>query len=158
MSFRIQTLRDNANYQRLGDPVSIAMAAVQVYGALKGIFGGGESAGGYDSTGRFIPGDINNRLNFLSQRIASNGLTIGDIDKNLVDSFISAPSGWQGNIDRYIAQVVADKRANPQKYPLTPATTSTPTVLPSLGSFNISSLLLVGAGVFIVSQILGSKK
>ncbi len=162
MSFRIQTLRDNTNEGGHTDPISIAVAAASIFGSLKSIFGGGESAGGYDSTGRFNPGDINNRLNFLSQRIASNGLTIGDIDKNLVDSFIYSPSGWQGNIDNYIAQVVADKRANPQKYPLTPATTTapilTPTASPSLGSFNISSLLLVGAGVFLVAQILGSKK
>jgi len=153
---RIVTLRDNANYNnRLGDPVTTVLG---LFSALSSIFGGGESKGGYDSTGRFIPGDINNRLNFLSQRMAANGLTIGDIDKNLVDSFIYSPSGWQGNIDNYVYQVAADKKANPQKYPLTPTVTPAPAPAPSLGGFDISSLLLVGAGVFLVAQILGSKK
>lgn len=153
---QIVTLRDNTRYKRLGDPISLVTGAIGIYNSLASLFGGGESAGGYDSTGRFIPGDLNNRLTFFSQRMAQNGVVITDINKEIVDSFIYAPSGWQGNIDNYIASVVQDKKNNPQKYLPTP--TPAPSPLPSLGGFNYSSLLLFGAGVFVVSQILESKK
>lgn len=162
---KIVTLRNNerTNYTPLRDPVSVAMAGIQIFSALKGIFGGG-NAGGYDSTGKFIPGDINNRLSFFSQRLAQNGLTQNDIDIDLVNSFIYSPSGWQANIDKYVLAVSQDKKANPEKYVYTPTPgTISPgggnvPMVSGLSNLNLTSLLMIGAGVFLVAQMLSTKR
>lgn len=147
------------------DPVSIATAAVSVYNVLSGIFGGGGNKGGYVN-GRFVPGDLNNRLAFLSQRLVDYGLSAYDIDKALVDSFIYQPSGWQGNIDRYVLSVYNDKKANPNKYNNTPTpgggtaiyTDGSGASLSGFGNTNFTTILLIGAGVFVLANVLGGKK
>lgn len=170
---KLVTFRNNESaYRGLSDPVSVAMAAVAVYNVLAPIFGGKGNAGGYDSTGRFIPGDIDNRLRFLSTSMARNGLTTNDIDKNLVDSFIYQPSGWQGNVDRYTQQLGDDKKLNPEKYLNKqtpgenggggnisyPGTYGGGVSSSGFGDINIGTILLVGAGVFILANVLGGNK
>jgi hypothetical protein len=161
---KILTLRDNTKrYQPLGDVWTDIGSSLPVVGSaislLSNLFGG-DNAGGYVN-GRFVPGDINNRLQFFAQRLTQYGLSVSDIDQATVDSFIYQPSGWQGNIDRYVLEVYQDKTANPGKYKKTIANIFNGTgagVTSSLGGMNITTILLVGAAVYFGAQMLGSKK
>jgi hypothetical protein len=151
---KIHTLRD---YTRLSEPVT---AAASILTGLLGLFGGNK---GEWVNGRFIPGDIDNRLNFLAQRLAQYGLTELDIDKARVDAFIYSPSGWQGNIDNYVISVYQDKQANPDKYN---NRTYSPTAFnPSqmntgnlFGGMNVQTVLLVGAGLFLAMNYLSKNR
>lgn len=161
---KILTLRDNQNYTRLGDgftdSIPVVGSVISLIGSLTKLFGG-ESAGGYDESGRFIPGDIDNRLKFFAQRLQEYGLSAADIDKILVDTFIYQPSGWQANIDNYVLQVYQDKLANPEKYKnKTPGNTGGggTNLAGMFSGMSVTTILLIGAAVYFGAQMLGKKR
>ncbi len=162
---KILTLRDNQRrYQPLGDIWEDIGSSLPVVGSaislLSNLFGG-DNPGGYVN-GRFLPGDIKNRLQFFAQRLTQYGLSVSDIDQATVDSFIYQPDGWQGNIDRYVLEVYQDKKANPEKYKKTIANLFSPGTGAGgsslLGGMNITTILIIGAAVYFGAQMLGSKK
>ena len=155
----ITTLRDNARYKPLRDPIAVITAVAALTSSLKSIFGGGEDDGHWEA-GRFIPGDLNNRLEFLAQRMSRFGLTTSDIDRDVVDTFIYQPSGWQGNIDNYVAEVYQDKKNNPQKYSFNNTPSGMPANLNTSGfdMSNLSTLLMYGIAAGLIYSLVSGKK
>lgn len=159
---RLYTLRDNA--ARLGgDPVTVGTvvtSAASIFNGLLGLFGGGESAGEYVN-GRFVPGDINNRLQFIASRMQQYGVTENDLDMVELQNIVYAPGVWQGQVDNYIISVYQDKKQNPQNYPKYQTAYNTGLNTAGglqLGNFGVSDFVLIGAGVFIIWQLLGKGK
>lgn len=160
---RILTLRDNSSYRALGEPITATIAAVATTANLLASLFGGGNAGGYDETGRFIPGDIDNRLQFLAQWMSRYGLNTSDIDKSLVDTFIYQEGGWQGQVSSYVQQVAEDKKNNPEKYVNKQIFNGGNAGLNmngglNLGGMNVTTILLIGAAVYLGAQLLGKGK
>ena len=156
----LRTLRDNA---RLGEPVTVITTIATVFASLLKIFGG-NNPGHYDATGRFVPGDYQNRLAFLAEWLHRYGLTEYDIDQNLVDSYIREPSGWQGMVSGYVQQLAAEKQQNPNEfYPhkkrtTVPGGTGTGTTGANLFGGDITTILLIGAAAYIFLTMSKGKK
>ena len=159
----LRTLRDNQSprYNGLSEPVTIITSVIAIASGLMKIFGGTDP-GHYDSTGRFIPGDLNNRLQFLAEWMSRYGLTAYDIDKNLVDSFIYQPSGWQGEVSGYVQRTAEDKKNNPQNYYPNVKRNSAPDTNKNsatlFGNMDITTILLIGAAAYAFMQLAGNKR
>lgn len=144
MSFRIVTLRDNVN--RLADPFTTIASVVAGLNSVLGLFGQISGQGEWVN-GRFIPGDIQNRLQFVASRLIQYGLTECDVDKVHLENIIYGMGVWQGQVDNYVISIYEDKKINPQKYVGCPGRNN------NTAGFDLSGLstaLLVGMGVFLV--------
>ena len=67
------------------------------------------SSGGINASGVFIPGDIANRQAQTAQWTAQAGLLPTDLNQTTVNAILDVQSGWQANIQTYIAKVAGMK-------------------------------------------------
>jgi hypothetical protein len=147
----------------------IATGATALFNAIFG--GSSASAGGYNSAGVFIPGDIQSRQTQTAAWMAAAGLTTADISSTSINTILDTPSGWQAAIQQYIANVAAKKIAGTNQPNLTPTNTNTgltttavlsnkstsTTSASLLSGGTLTTVLLIGAGVFIVTTLIKSK-
>ncbi|MEW6508393.1 MAG: hypothetical protein AB1432_11665 [Bacteroidota bacterium] len=161
---KLYTLRDNV--ARLGgDPVTIITSTASILNGLLTLFGGGEGAGEWVN-GRFVPGDINNRLQFIASRMQQYGVTQYDLNRQELENIVYSPGVWQGQVDNYIISVYLDKKQNPQNYPKykteynsgSNTSDSNTSAGLQLGNLGFTEILLIGAGVYFVAKLLGTGK
>lgn len=94
-----------------------------VGGLVENIFDqilGSANPGSYDSSGRFVPGDIESRIQKVRGFMAERGLTDSDVVFSELVSWLYIPSGWQSKVTIYLDQVAYDKKNkaynNPHDY------------------------------------------
>ncbi|NMD00042.1 MAG: hypothetical protein GYA62_10010 [Bacteroidales bacterium] len=153
---KLITLRDNTTLG--GDPIT---AGLSILDGLMNLFGGGEGKGQYVN-GRFVPGDINNRLQWIASRMQQYGVTEYDLDIKDLENIVYGEGVWQGKVDNYIISVYLDKKQNPQNYPKYKnaygqnyGTADASLLNPN---FNLSSILLIGAGIYLMSSLMSKKR
>lgn len=71
---------------------------------------GSVNPGSYDASGRFVPGDLQTRIQKVKQFLYERGLSETDVNMNDLINALYVPSGWQGAITSYLDQVAYDKK------------------------------------------------
>ena len=102
--FEVVTLKDNAGFRDGFDPTSLIGI---ILGQLQNLFAGADP--GHYENGRFIPGDLQQRLQYSANRIGSYGVA-NVADQNIIYDILTemAPApfnqggSWQGNLDEYL--------------------------------------------------------
>ncbi|MEM3373359.1 MAG: hypothetical protein QXF76_04050, partial [Candidatus Anstonellales archaeon] len=92
---------------------------------ISGIFGG-EDEGHWEGD-KFIPGDLQNRINTVNQWIAQYGLRTDQVDWKVIEDILLTPGGWQDRIKTYLAQVKSQAAKKPATTTTKPNTTQTTT-------------------------------
>ncbi len=101
--------------------------AVSIYGVLDTIFGGGTDPGYSLGGGRWMPGDMQARLETVKSKAELHGLLASDYSADKVYAILTEEGVWQTKIDNYFTEVSIAKKTNPtslgqSNYYNTPAT------------------------------------
>ena len=123
-----------------------------VLGFLQNIFAGLDP-GHWDATHtHFIPGDLQQRLEYTAGRIAQYGVQ-SVVDQTAIYNILTTPGIWQESLDAYLAQL----KTGLANGTITPNSVNNPLI--SAG-FDLSSLLTIGlvlGGIFMLTKT-GEKK
>ena len=140
-----------------------------VGGVLGSVFDslfGSANPGGWQGN-RFVPGDLDSRINKVNQMIGEYGLTLSDVDYNAMIESLYTESGWQARISIYLQSVVDNKRnaienskhdpenSNPVLNPDLPVVDQTGNTLNKpiqAGMSTTTLLILAGAALFFLKK------
>jgi len=147
---------------------AIGTAVGTVADVIDSIFGNVDK--GHWEGNKFIPGDLQSRIDTVHKYLSNRGLHITDVDFDKIMSLLETPSGWQDTVQAYLDDVKRQMRngtyVNPNinTFSSNPETSipnyNKPSNIPSNVETDqtnvdyLSLILILGAAVFILPKIL----
>jgi len=120
---------------------------------IGGLFGGTDE--GHWEGNKFIPGDLQNRINTVNQWIAQYGLRIDQVDWQEIEDILLTPGVWQDRIKTYLSQVksqAANKQAATKPAAIQTTTTQTKQTGTEIDTNQLLLIGLVGAGLYMIAS------